>query len=1006
MRKIALLMVLACTMALQLWAQNRTVTGKVTDSKGQPLPGVSVTARGQKVGTQTDANGIFSISLPENVKQLEISSVGFVSRNVAVGAGGNLAISLEEAKTSDLSEVTVVAYGTQKKPEITGAIAKVGAADIENRPFTSVDRALQGQVAGLQSVAASGQPGASQDIRIRGFSSITASNSPLWVVDGVPINTGDASRLATTGNLLSTLNPNDIESVSVLKDASATAVYGSRGANGVILVTTKQGRTGKTRFKIDTEAGFSEIAYQNNLYKPLNAAQYFELTREGLINAGIANAGNVDAVMTSNFGFGNGADFNWLDNTSRRGTQQSISASASGGSDKTSFYLSGSYFRQEGIVVQSDFKRYSAALNVKHRVNDKFVISTQLNAGIVDQIAPLNGGAFGNPVLSSFFLLPSRNAYNANGSYNITAPDFGPGALFNTLYIADVDKRKLAQNSIRGNVSGEYNILKNLKFTTRYGADYNVLEEDQYNNPFHGDGQAASGRAFFYYTRYYNWTWTNILDYRYNITKNKDFYADLKVGYEAQKSTGVLSNVQSQGFPPNLDLIVPSVGATPIQSTRTGTDFAFNSAFSILNLNYKDRYAVSASFRRDGSSRFGSNNQFGNFWSVGGTWNIDQESFMQDVRWVSQLKLRGSYGVNGNAGIGNYDWRPLYGYGANYNQTTGSTPTNPGNVDLTWELNKQFNVGFDFGLFKNRFTGTVDYYDRKSEDLLLNEPLSPTSGFTTVTRNVGSMYNRGVEVTVNVAPIQTKDFRWNINFNIAFNKNRVTAISAGQPQILAGVFTRRPGYDFQTYFARLWAGVDPANGDPLWYTDSTKKTTTNNYNLAARTATFGTATPKFFGGFTNTFTFKGLSIEAQFNYSGGNYLRDTWGGFYNGSGNGGAFNKVVRQYEQRWRTPGVASEMPRYVYNGNRLAQSFSTFYLYKGDYIRLRDLTVGYDFPRALLEKIKLTSLRIYGRGTNIWTKVKDSNVPFDPEQGVSNETNLNVYIPATYTFGLNIGF
>jgi TonB-dependent starch-binding outer membrane protein SusC len=321
-------------------------------------------------------------------------------------------------------------------------------------------------------------------------------------------------------------------------------------------------------------------------------------------------------------------------------------------------------------------------------------------------------------------------------------------------------------------------------------------------------------------------------------------------------------------------------------------------------------------------------------------------------------------------------------------------------------LNKQFNVGFELGLFKNRVSVTMDYYDRKSEDLLLNEPLSATSGFTTILRNAGSMYNRGVEITVNVSPVQTKDFRWNINFNIALNKNQITSISAGQNQILSGAFSRRVGYDFQTYFVRLWAGVDPANGDPLWYTDSTKKSTTNNYNLAARTATYGSATPTFFGGFTNSISFKGISLEAQFNYSGGNYLRDTWGGFYNGSGNGGAFNKVVRQYEQRWRTPGAAAQMPRYVYNGNRLAQSFSTFYLFRGDYLRLRDLTLGYDFPRTLLEKIKLTSLRVYGRGTNIWTKVKDGNVPFDPEQGVSNETNLNVYIPATYTFGLNIGF
>jgi TonB-dependent starch-binding outer membrane protein SusC len=1006
MRKLTV-MLLVCLMAIgQAWAQTRAISGKITDEKGDPIAGASVTVKGTNVGTTTDDAGNFTLNVPTSARTLTISSVNYRAVDLAIGNRTNFDASLA-AQSGNLDEVVVTAYGTTKKPEVTGAINKVTAAQIENRPFTSVDKALQGQVPGLQAVSSSGQPGAATDIRIRGFSSITAGNSPLWVVDGIPILSGDASRQTTTANLLSTLNPNDIESLSVLKDASATALYGSLAANGVILVTTKSGKSGKTKFTFDTEVGYSDKAYENRLYTPLNAEGWFDLTRDGLINAGIANAGNVNAIMASNFGFGNGQDFNWLENTTRRGTQQNYNISMSGGNDKTTFSLSGGYFQQEGITIQSDFKRYSAALNMRHKVNNKFTVFLTSNLGVIDQIAPLNGGAFGNPVLSSYFLLPSRNAYRPDGSYNIVAPDFGPGSLHNTIYTANIDKRELQQNTIRGTIGGEYEIIKGLKFTTRYGMDYNVLEEDQYNNPFHGDGFNVGGRAFFAYTRYTNWTWTNMLDYRRALTKSEDLTMDVKVGYESRKSTGVFGNAGSQGFPPNTALTVPSVGAQPVQAARTGSDFAFVAApFTQIAFNWKDRYVVNGSYRRDGSSRFGINNQWGDFWSVGGTWNIDRESFMENQNIFTQLKLRGSYGSTGNAAIGNYDWRPLYGYGANYNQTTGSTITNAGNPDLTWETNYQLNFGLDFSILRNRISGSIDWYNRISKDILLNVPLPPTVGLGSISRNIGEMENKGIELLLNVVPVQTRDFKWDISFNYSANRNKVTALVPGQNEILAGVFTRTPGYDFQTYFVRLWAGVDPANGDPLWYTDDTKSTTTNNWNLAQRSKEFGSATPRYFGGLTNNLSYKGITLSAQFNYSGGNYLRDTWGGFYNGSGNGGAFGKVVRQQEQRWRQPGDNAQMPRYVYNGNKLAQNFSTFYLFQGDYIRLRDLTLGYNLPKTLISKIGLTSVNIYGRGTNIWTKVKDENMPFDPEQGVSNETNLNVFIPKTFTIGLNLGF
>lgn len=1006
MRKLTV-MLLVCLITIgQAWAQTRTVTGKVTDEKGDPIVGASVTVKGTNVGTTTDDAGVFKLDVPATAKTLTISSVNFKGQDLAIGSRTTLDAVLA-AQSSNLDEVVVTAYGTTKKPDVVGAISKVNSEVLENRPFTSVDKTLQGQVAGLQVSSGSGQPGAATDIRIRGFSSISAGNAPLWVVDGIPILTGDASRLTTTANLLSTLNPNDIENISVLKDAQATSLYGSRGANGVIVVTTKSGKAGKTKFNFDTEVGYSDIAYQNPDYNPANAEQWFGLTREGLINAGIATAANVDAIMASNFGFGNGQDFNWLENTTRRGQQQQYNIGMNGGNDKTTFNLSGGYFRQEGITIQSNFERFSAALNLRHKINKKFSVFLTSNLGVAEQQAPLSGGAFGNPVLSSYFLLPSRNAYKADGSYNITAPDFGPGSLHNTIYTAATDKRSLQQNSIRGTIGGEYEIIDGLKFTTRYGIDYNVLEEDQYNNPFHGDGMNVSGRAFFYYTRYTTWTWTNMLDYTKALGKSEDFTLNAKLGYEANKSTGIQSNVQSQGFPPNTALIVPSVGAQPIQSTRTGSDYAFVAApFSVLSVNYKDKYVISGSYRRDGSSRFGENNLWGDFWSVGGTWNIDREGFMENQRIFDQLKLRATYGVTGNANIGNYDARALYGYGANYNQTTGSTITNAGNPNLTWENNEQYNFGIDFAILKNRISGSFDYYNRLSTDILLNEPLPPTTGLGSVSNNVGEMENKGVELLINLVPVQTRDFKWDISFNYARNKNQILKIATGQTETLNGIYIWRPGYDYQTIYVRQWAGVDPANGDPLWYVDDTKSTTTNNYNLAQRSREFGSATPKYFGGFTNNFTFKGITLGAQFVYSGGNYVRDGWGGFYAGSGNGGAFGKVVRQVNERWRNPGDNATFPKYIYNGNKLAQNFSTFYLNKGDYLRLRDITLGYNLPKSLISKIGLTNVNIYARGANVWTLVKDKNLPWDPEQGVDAQSNLDVFIPKTYTIGLNLGF
>ncbi len=744
--------------------------------------------------------------------------------------------------------------------------------------------------------------------------------------------------------------------------------------------------------------GQSDVAYQNEKYKPLDANEYINITREGMVNAGYT-AAQINSTVSS-LGEGNGINYNWYDNIMRVGQQKQYNLSAEGGNDKTTFFLSGGHFAQEGTSLNSQLKRNNVNVRITNKATDKLTIGLNLNAGNVNQRAPLNGGAFGNPLLSTYFLLPTYSAFKPDGSYNYVLN----GGLHNTIALAELDKRFLRQTSARGSLTGEYKILDNLKFRSVYGIDYNALEEDQYNNPLHGDGLASNGRAFAYYTRYFNYVWTNTLDLQQNITRNGDLSTSTQIGYEAQKSAGYFSSLQSQQFPPSLSLTYPASGASPTTASATISDYTFESQFASTNLNYKNRFVLSGSFRRDGSSRFSAKNRYGNFWALGATWNIDREEFMVNNTLFDQLKLRGSYGVNGNAGIGNYDAPALYGFGFNYNQLPGSGPTNVGDENLTWELNKPMNIGLDFSVLKNKVNVTIDYYIRKSENLLLSVPLSSTSGFGSATRNIGSMENKGVEISLNLIPVQTKDFRWDVDFNFANNKNKITSLP-GHADILSGNFIIREGQSLNTFFLREWAGVDIATGDPQWYYTNKHQASSNIYPGANARILAGQALPKFFGSLTNALTYKGFNLSAQLYYNFGNQVFDTWRGYYLGSGFGATFNKVKRQLDA-WRQPGDKTDVPKYVYNGNKNFNSGSTYNLNDGSFVRVRDIQLGYTLPKSYADKLKIGNANIYVRGTNLFTWVKDKNMPFDPEQGTGSASNLNVFIPKTVTVGLSLNF
>jgi TonB-linked SusC/RagA family outer membrane protein len=997
MRKLILLSLGFLLIGIYAIAQTRTVSGRVTDEKGNSLSNASVVVKGTNIGTTTSPDGSFSLSVPSKSTSIVVSYVGLADKEIALTGSNKYNVSLTAAAKNNMDEVVVVGYGTQRRRDISSSISTVRSADVENRPYTSIDQELQAPVG-------TGQPGAYQEVRIRGIGSATAGADPLYVIDGIIVNAGDLTGLTTTANALAGLNPNDVESVSVLKDAQATSIYGSRGANGVILITTKKGRPGKTKFRADVEAGINKRADLPDNARLLNADEYLALLKEGVANAGGTQA-DVD-FFAQLFGEGTGVNTNWLDVITRQGQQQQYNLSASGGDAKNQFYVSGGYFNQQATVIASDFKRYSFRTNYKHTASDKLNFTVNLTGSNAIQNTPNNGGAFSNPVGSLPFLRPTQNPYNADGSINISTDPNDPTAFnsgnYNPLYIARYDKYNTNTTLIQGSVGAEYAILRNLKFSTRFGIDYNLIEELNFWNQFHGDGVGFAGLNQTNNSRLFNWISTNQFDYNTVFGPDNKIRLDAKLGYEAQKNKGYFVYSAGQGFPPTNQLYYSVNSATPVGASSSGADYNFAGIYSAATVSYDNRYVLSGSFRRDGSSRFSSDNLYGNFWSAGLAWNIDKENFFQNVSFVSGLKLRGSYGTSGNAAIADYGWRPTVHYGVNYGGQPGGTFDVVGNLNLTWEATKQADIGLDAGFFKDRLTLMFDVYKRTSDRLLFNNPLSLTTGFTSFIDNIGKIENKGFELTLTGTPVKTKDFSWNLSFNISRNNNKVLKLPGGK-DIASSPFLLREGYDFRTFYVREWAGVDPATGDPQWWVDSSHTNKTSNYNAAKRQL-IGSASPKYYGGLTSSFNYKGIELQADFVYNYGNLVRDRWVTY----AIDGAFpdlNKYAINL-QRWQKPGDVTNVPKYEFGSTNNSNAFSTRFLNKGDFIRLRNVTVGYNLSNALVSKIGIAGLRVYVRGTNLWTKTYDKNLTIDPEQGVNSSSNLNVFYTKSLTAGVNLTF
>lgn len=966
------------------------IRGKVIDEKGKALPGVNLTLTGDdyKHNTQTNDKGEYSFSASKAGKYtLTASFIGYGRHTSVIELNNDNVTSNIELRPSDedLAELIVVAYGTQTKASFTGS-AKALKADVFNgNPNTSVQEALQGKVAGVIVSNGSGQPGAVPNVRIRGIGSVTAGSSPLYVVDGIPLESGQ----------INSLNNNDVESVTVLKDASAASIYGSRAANGVILITTKNGAVGKTVISASLQAGANNVTpIKGN--EQLSTAEMLELLKEGWVNKG-NDVTLFDKAMKDN-AVNPDVNTNWFDLLTRTGNYSQLDLSISGGTEKTKFYLSGGHYVAKAALLGSDFSRSTANLKLTNQATKNLSVAGGLQVNYRRNHTQADAGTFGNPVRMYSLYQPWLRAYNDDGTY-----DFSYYNRYNPMAQVLESYDKSNTYGMLGNFLVKYQLLPSLSIENQSNLSFSYEESEEYNKSGVGTSRTDGGRATSSTGRSTNWVNTSILRFQERFG---DFGLKAYLGYEAQKVNAVGNYVQKSNFLPNTFTL--DNASVLMDGGSSSTANSLNSGFLNATVDYKSKYYLSASVRRDGSSRFGSVTRYGNFWSVGASWNISREGFMEGQSAISDLRLRSSYGVNGNQELDNFASRALYS-SSPYDNAPGLIFSNYGNNVLTWEKNKPFNIGLDFGLLNNRLTGTFEYYSRTTSDLLLAKPISATNGLTSFTDNIGSIRNSGVEVDLSSVNFLAGNdgFGWTTNFNISTMKNKILTLNS---PIVGSGYNRFVGGDYYQLYLVGYAGVDAKTGDALWYTDASKSQTTNVYNPAAQ-FNQGSALPDFFGGLTNTFTYKRFSLSFMFYFNFGNKVFDNWGasGTSDGSGGFAPTTRMTRYtYEHRWRKEGDITDQPKIVYNGTQSGSSSqsSTRFLYDGDYIRLRDVSVGYQLPEKWIKHIKMSSARIYFRANNLYTYVKDKRINFDPEVGIDGLADKNVPIYKTALMGLDLKF
>ena len=1033
MKKFLLLFLLLFTVTAAI-CQTRVITGKVTDQKdGSPLPGVTVSViESPTVGGQTDISGSFRLSVPANAKTLTFRFIGYKEARAQIDGTVINATLVSDPK--QLTEVVVVGYGTQKRSNITGSISSISSKEIEGTPVTSIQQAIQGKSAGVLVQANNGKLGQGIKINVRGTASISAGTQPLIVLDGIVLNqTNISGVISAASDPLADINFNDIESVEILKDAAASAIYGARASNGVMLLTSKKGKAGKSKINFMAQWGSSKPSRR---LKFLNSDQYIQILRRAAIGAGKLDFANQDpenpdyatvddaiaeeqdfvtgrltrySAGSTNF---NAVNTNWENLAYQKAPQQQYDLNISGGNEKTTYYIGGQYLNQKGILVGNGFKRYSGRLNLNTKVYTNLDVGMNLNftSDLNNRLSSDN--QFTSP-LQIVALSPVTPVIDPRtGLLSGTLPGEANNypVYYNPLIsIANAYYNTTIYRTI-GNIYANWQIIKNLSFRSEFGVDQTNQNEDSYYGRLtfrdtgtpNGSGQNTNNSIIHYTVNNY---------FNYKNTFATDHSLDVTLGTSYEYSHFVGNDVTGQQFPSDAYKQIASAAVISAGSSSQD-EYSFVSYFAKANYAYKSKYLLSLSARTDASSRFGANNRYGFFPAASAGWILSNEDFLKQSNVVSNLKLKASYGLTGNAEIANYAALGLFSGDAGYNGAAGQRYFQIANPNLKWETTAQVDVGVEFGLFNNRFSGEFDYYRKNTRDLLLNVNIPGTSGISTQTQNLGKLYNQGVELTLS-ADVFVGKFKWTTSINAAYNKNIVTFVNG---QILGTNDLNRviEGQPIGVFYGREYAGVDPANGDALYYVNkkdangNLDRSKTNDFNVA-QNVVLGNPTPKYIGGFTNTFSYSGFDLSVTLQGAAGNKIFAGGGQYMSASASNGFDNQTVDQMSY-WDKPGDITNVPEpRLFYGN--GTNASSRYLSSGSYLRCKTVSLGYSIPKNVLAKVKLERARIFMNAYNLFLITKYKG--WDPEVNADYQaSNINLGVdfysapqPRTITFGVNIG-
>jgi TonB-linked SusC/RagA family outer membrane protein len=977
-----LLWVWMLSMPLGLIAQTAPaiITGVVKDN-GDVLPGVNISLKNTTNGTVSDAEGQFRIAVsPEDL--LVFSAIGFVSQEIKVGKRNTLEVSLL-ADTRQLNEIVVVGYGTQKRRDIIGSLAKVDPGDVKNIAAGSFDAQLQGKVSGVQISSNTGVPGETVNVRVRGATSINADNDPLYVVDGVFINSNSLQTIGTGGKATSPIadiNPADIESLEILKDAEATALYGSRGANGVIIITTKRGSYDqKSKISFNASRGVAEAA---KLWELTTGPEHATLVNEWWINTGQDNAPlnrtfeNRPFRPVSEGGRGLPEEQQTYDRLSeafRTAQLQNYDLSVSGGTKSTKYYIGGGYNQQESILKPITFERASFKVNLDQKINEKVQIgvSNTFTRSYRNQARAGDGPAGG--LLQAALHTPTYlSPFNEQG-----VPVGRAGFDNLTLLLENYDVNSTSLRYI-GNIYGEADLLPGLKLRSSWGTDYNNYDESEYWKNLLISG-SPNGLATSSITQYSSWVNEQTLSYRKTLGGRHAVGA--LVGNTLQSDVSKRTYAEGRGFANNQFTQISSAATTA--STQSWTKSTLASFFVKVNYGFDNRYLIDASLRADGSSRFGAGNRWGYFPAVGAAWRVKEEDFLQNVSFISDLKIRASYGITGNQnGIGNFAAQGLWTGGAPYQEGAGIAPQQLANPDLKWEKTTQWNAGIDVAFFANRLGLEFNLYQKYTTDGLLQVALPAKGGFSNYWSNAAEISNKGFEFVLNSVNVRGKNFNWTTSINVSQNINNIEKLENPLRYGSRDLILQKEGYPLYSFWVYKQLSVDPQTGNAV-YEDVNK----DNIITVDDRQIVGSIWPKFFGGITNTLSYKGFDAGIFFSFQYGNKVYNHNRFFGEGGGARDAARVIFKSNLDRWQQPGDITDVPRPDgVNVNNYRDGGSRW-LEDGSFLRLRSLNIGYTLPAGLTQKYGFSGLRIYFEGNNLWLLTNYTGL--DPESSASSDQN-----------------